>query len=67
MSKRPDTPYTKHSAVHYMADLSFQVEEISKKNWTVNKRKSYILKTSPHNTNRCRTDKVIQNCRCHEA
>lgn len=49
MSKRPDTPYTKYSVIHYMIDLSFQEEEISK-NWTVNKRKNYILKTSPHNT-----------------
>lgn len=31
MSKRPDTPYTKYSASRYMADISFQEEEISKK------------------------------------
>jgi len=31
MSKRCDTPYTKHSATHYMIILSFQEEEISKK------------------------------------
>lgn len=30
MSKRPDTPYTKYSAILYMADFSFQEEEIIK-------------------------------------
>jgi hypothetical protein len=31
MSKGSVTPYTEHSATHYMIILSFQEEEISKK------------------------------------